>query len=257
MDIQKTENKLPATLLPLSKSELCVMLSSNNLAGVANILPSTLKNALGQPPICDLERVVGRTQIVRYIEFELVKMSSLISVGGNLNDAQVQFIATQMVEMFPNESLADFKLCFQRGCIGQYGEIYRMDGIVLRQWMEKYLEEKYSIVEDVWAKQKEAEKKPIQSETENDWLKVWKEAVDKLPHQHRFDLTDEEIRKEGQSRPTPIEYKPSVVAQAESVASHREKVNQARRKYFLAAKPDATEEQIEAYIRKMDQFSDL
>src|SRR5687768_10746280 len=134
MDIQKTENKLPATLLPLSKSELCVMLSSNNLAGVANILPSTLKNALGQPPICDLERVVGRTQIVRYIEFELVKMSSLISVGGNLNDAQVQFIATQMVEMFPNESLADFKLCFQRGCIGQYGEIYRMDGIVLRQW---------------------------------------------------------------------------------------------------------------------------
>jgi hypothetical protein len=177
-------------------------------------------------------------------------MSSLVSVGANLNNAQVQFIAQNLVEMFPNETLADFKLCFQRGCIGQYGEIYRMDGIVLRQWMEKYLEEKYSIVEDVWAKQKEAEKKPIQSETENDWLKVWKEAVDKLPHQHRFDLTDEEIRKEGQARPAPIEYKPSAVAQAESVASHRQKVNEARRKYFLSAYPNAEEEEIQAYLNK-------
>jgi hypothetical protein len=249
MDIQKTNN-LPPTLQKLSQSELCKTIQASNFQATSDLLPSTIKNAIGQPPLCELIKATSLEQVTLYIQFELIKMSSLVSVGGNLNNAQVQFIAQNLVEMFPNETLADFKLCFQRGCIGQYGEIYRMDGIVLRQWMEKYLEEKYSIVEDVWAKQKEAEKKPIQSETENDWLKVWKEAVDKLPHQHRFDLTDEEIRKEGQARPAPIEYKPSAVAQAESVASHRQKVNEARRKYFLSAYPNAEEEEIQAYLNK-------
>jgi hypothetical protein len=183
------------------------MLSKNNLAGVASLLPSTLKNAVGQPPICDLERVVGRGQIVRYIEFELIKMTSLVSVGGNLNDSQVQFIATQMVEMFPNESLADFKLCFQRGCIGQYGEIYRMDGIVLRGWMEKYLDEKYTVVENNWQKQKDDEKKPIESPEGKDWLKVWKDEIDKLPSRIVPSLTQDEINKEGKEKtPKPAPY---------------------------------------------------
>ena len=183
------------------------MLSSNNLAGVASILPSTIKNAIGQPPICDLEKVVGKNQIIRYIEFELVKMTSLVSVGGNLNNAQVQFIAEQLVEIFPNESLADFKLCFQRGCIGQYGEIYRMDGIVLRSWMEKYLDEKYSIVEEIWGQQKEAEKKQVVPEDpEKDWLKVWKEAIDANPAKAVIPITDKEINTEGKDKPKAIPY---------------------------------------------------
>jgi len=128
-------------------------------------------------------------------------MSSLVSVGGNLNDAQVQFIATQMVEMFPNESLADFKLCFQRGCIGQYGEIYRMDGIVLRGWMEKYLDEKYTVVEDHLMKEKEQFKKEYTPEQGKDWFKVWKDSIDSLPNKKVFPLTDEEIKKEGQEKP--------------------------------------------------------
>jgi hypothetical protein len=226
------------------------MLSSNNLAGVANILPSTLKNAVGQPPICDLERVVGRNQIVRYIEFELVKMTSLVSVGGNLNDAQVQFIATQLVEMFPNESLADFKLCFQRGCIGQYGEIYRMDGIVLRKWMEQYLDEKYTVVEDHLMKEKDDFKKQYTPADDRDWFKVWKESIDNLPNKNLTDLTTEEIQKEGKVRPPKTEYNPTPVAQMEMLRNHELKVEEARRKYFLSAFPDASEEEITIYLNK-------
>lgn len=175
------------------------MLSNNNLAGVANILPSTIKNAVGQPPLCDLERVVGRNQIVRYIEFELVKMTSLLSVGGNLNDAQVQFIATQLVEMFPNESLADLKLCFQRGCIGQYGEIYRMDGIVIRKWMEQYLDEKYQIVETELKQEKnkvdEVESTGPGYEEFKRWAATLAEKKTILP------ITEAEIKSEGKEKP--------------------------------------------------------
>ena len=208
-------------------------------------------------PISELKRHVGHRNIAIALDVQLTRLVASLNLKWNVNDSQIKDIVQDLIEEFPHESIEDFVLCFKKARKGQYGELMRLDSPIIFTWMRSYLEEKYQVVEENLNSQKEAEKKPIQPETENDWLKVWKEAVDKLPHQHRFDLTDEEIRKEGQQRPAPIEYKPSVVAQAESVASHREKVNQARRKYFLAAKPDATEEQIEAYIRKMDQFSNL
>ena len=154
MELQKTEKNLPQTLRPLSQSESVRMLQADNFQAVSNLMPSTVKCALNEPPICDVIRITGRGQIVRYIEFELIKMTALLSVGNNMNNSQIQFVATQMVELFPNESMADFKLCFSRGCMGQYGEIFRMDGIVLRKWMEQYLDEKYQVIEQELVKEK-------------------------------------------------------------------------------------------------------
>jgi len=175
------------------------MLLKDRHKEVSELLPKTVKNAVNQPPLCEVAKVVGNNKVVRYIEWELVRMTSLVSVGNNLNDAQVQFIATQLVEMFPNESLADFKLCFERGCIGQYGEIYRMDGIVLRKWMEQYLEEKYQVIESDLMKEKDEHYKKINPETEKDWYKIWLESVgtdNKVPA-----MEDKDVRKYGQEKP--------------------------------------------------------
>lgn len=139
------------------QKEWLKMLDSGNLKAVSELLPRKVTQVTKEPPICDVIKITGQGAVVRFVEFELVKMSALVSVGNNISDLQVQFIATQLVEMFPNESLADFKLCFERGCIGQYGEIFRMDGIVLRKWMERYLEEKYIIIEEELRKEKAGE----------------------------------------------------------------------------------------------------
>lgn len=168
------------------------------------MMPSTVKNAVGQPPICDLIRITGRAVIVRYIEFELLKLTELISVGGNLNNTQIEFISTQLVEMFPNESIADFKLCFQRGCIGQYGEIFRMDGIVIRQWMEKYLDEKYQVIEEELKKSPDKMYQPSEVKTHDErhseWLDKWQKEVggvgNKVPS-----MTDQDMRRFGQEKP--------------------------------------------------------
>lgn len=179
------------------------MLTANNFKGTSDFLPTTVKNAIGQPPICDVVRITGQAQVIRYVEFELIRMTQLISVGNNLNNSQVEFIATQLVEMFPNESLADFKICFQRGCIGQYGEIFRMDGIVLRKWMEKYLEEKYEVIDSEWNKTKSGEyHQPIEQAEVGPGRKLFDEYANSLKMGAKVpDISDEEIRRNGQPEP--------------------------------------------------------
>lgn len=188
----------------LSQSAVCETLMADKYDETSQLLPTTVKNAIGQPPICDMEKVTGRGKLVAFIEFELVKLSKLVSVGGNLNNAQVQFIATQLIELFPGESLADFKICFERGCMGQYGEIFRMDGIVIRKWMEQYLEEKYTIIEEELKKSPDSMYKPSDvknhDERHSDWLDKWQKEVggvgQKVPG-----MSDQDTRKYGQEKP--------------------------------------------------------
>lgn len=168
-------------------------------------MPSKISEAIKQPPICDIVKVVGKGKIVLYVKLELVKVAERINVNNNITPAQMEFISTQMVEFFPNESLADFKICFERGCMGQYGTIYWMDGIVIRQWMEKYLEEKYQVVEEDLKKEKDNLYQPVEKTKGYDpdqhqkWLDKLKEGCNpgiKVPG-----VSDEEIIINGQSKP--------------------------------------------------------
>jgi len=163
------------------------------------LLPTSVSKATNQPPICDIIKIVGRGKVVIFVKIELVKLSERISVSNNLTVAQMEFVATQLVEMFPNESLADFKLCFERGCIGQYGEIYRMDGIVLRKWMEQYLDEKYQVIESELMKMKDDEYRKHTPAPGRDWHQVWLDSIgegNKVPS-----LDQKYINKYGQENP--------------------------------------------------------
>jgi len=172
----------------------------------SELLPRKISLATKEPPICDVIKITGNAAVVRFIEFELVKMSALVSVGNNLNDMQVQFIATQLVEMFPNESLVDFKLCFERGCIGQYGEIFRMDGIVLRKWMEQYLGEKYEVIEDELRNAKDNPYELPDKADEGPGYKAFKEWAKTLQMGTKVPgMTDADHRKYGQEKPAKKE----------------------------------------------------
>lgn len=171
---------------------------------MARLLPSKINLALKEPPICELVKVVGKGRLVVFIQAELIKLTERISVGNSINSAQLEFISTQLVDYFPGESLADFKICFERGCMGQYGEIFRMDGIVIRKWMEQYLEEKYLIIEEELRKEKQDIYDPKQVKTREEkhsehlanWLKVVQGTGQKVSA-----MTDEDVRRFGQKEP--------------------------------------------------------
>ena len=180
-------------------------MAENRFDTVGRLLPSKIKDAINQPSLSDLIKINGRENIILYIQFELIKVSGLVSVSGNLNDNQIQFIAKQLLEMFPNETLADFKICFERGCMGLYGQIYRMDGIVLGGWMEKYLDEKYYALEQQLVEEKENIYKPVDiSPDSNVYINQLLEQL--KPTEKVRDISAKEIQEEGKERPKSIKH---------------------------------------------------
>jgi hypothetical protein len=145
----------------------------------------------------------------------------MLTVGGNLREGQALEIAIQLIGDFPNESLEDFCLCLRRGIKGAYkidgkSDIFRFDILVINNWMKAYLDEKYKVMEDQLMKEKDELYKPIPQN--NDWLQLWKEAVEKSDSEggvkttsrnmdylnHLKALTPEEIKAEGQVKPQKV-----------------------------------------------------
>lgn len=172
-------------------------------------MPATIEGTFDEPKIKEVILVVGAHAVAGQVKFELIKLAALMSVGGNLNTAQVNFIADQLIQQYPNETLADFRLCFQRGAIGLYGDIQRMDGITIGGWMKKYLDEKYEILEDRLTKEKESIYEPV-TVTTNDPTVASPEVVQKYIDmlKERFEnrkneigLTEDEIKRQGKETP--------------------------------------------------------
>jgi len=207
-----TEKKKESTALErLSQSKLLTAVKELRMNEASLMLPTNPKEVFAQPKVFEMVKAIGEAPVLSQIEFELVRLSELMTVGGNLNITLITFIARQLVELYPNESIADFKLCFERGAIGHYGNIQRMDGITIRGWMEQYLESKYEQHERHLINSKKSEKTEIEiiadDETANKYIQeMLTNFSDSKPV---IGITDEEIKKEGRERPAKKEYKPT------------------------------------------------
>lgn len=219
-------------------------ISPRALEQFSNRLPNKIEDALDFPVVKEMVAAAGEKTIQAYLEFELMKLANLVSVGGNLNNAQVVFIASELIRNFPNETLADFKLCFQRGAIGTYGEIFRMDGIVIRGWMQMYLDEKYQVTENKLMSEKEAYKDQytwngvaqtltdeVKRQQVKDRLQEWKSAIEAANVRLSAPITDEDIKAEGQERPKAKMYPTTALSQAQKHELHLEYVRQNFDKY--------------------------
>lgn len=216
-------------------------------------MPSRIEQTFDQPKVREVILATGEQNVKLQIEFELIKLAALMSVGGNLNKAQITFIAEQLIQLFPNESIADFKICFQRGAIGNYGQIQRMDGITIREWFEKYLEEKYQILEDNLMKEKDQYYRHVVPEnSERDYLSEWQQAVNEAGGMKAVPkLTEDEIKEEGQEQPKKKVY-PFIESEAE--VKHREvheKIFYGMELEVRARHPEWTEEQIQERLRDL------
>lgn len=225
----------------LSQEGTVVAIKAKRFDQASRMLPSTVKNAIECPPLSDVLRVTDRDSVAAYIEFELVNMALRINVGGNLTTPQIQFLAQQLIDLYPGESLADFKICLERGAMGLYGDIYRMDGIVLRKWMAAYLEEKYQAIEDKLMSEKDDPFKHVEGRKAPpfDLIAEFRKVhgYDLEPAQKVPPMTREQILATGQSDPPQKRSTGAVPMTEEELAA-----------WYRGKYPTATEEQIKTLI---------
>lgn len=133
-------------------------------------------------PMLTLQR---QEELIDYIQDELVILASQVNINSNLNlqTHQLPIIAQTIYDNFKSESIEDIILCFRKGAAGFYGQIFRLDGAVIIDWMQKYLEEKYTIVESKVYEQKREDA-----------------AVDYRAFQQRLEVQREKERDERQAQ---------------------------------------------------------
>lgn len=227
------------------------MLRTGDLVAASDSMPNTIKGALETPVVNDLVKAVGKPAVSRLIEFELAKLAGAVSVGGSLDNYKVQLIATQLIEFFPNESIADFKVCFFRASSGQYGDIFRLDGIVIRKFMESYLDEKYQAVEDKMMKEKDDHYKPqVQKQGTGEgyeMFKKWAADLQKSASSGIRTISQKEIDVEGGKKAVagyPITFESYHEQRAHESAAFKEQwLNDMRKKY-----PGLSDEQLNTMI---------
>jgi hypothetical protein len=161
MELQEIKNKnTSSTLQTLSQSTTAIKLAENKFEDIENAVRFAVREILDRPPIAMLMKVEGVAEKLEvFLAVQIGKLINSVNIANNLNIQlpQIPIIAKQLIENYPVESLEDFVLCFKRGLATFYGTIYRLDAVVLNEWMRKYLDEKYTYVElQVTAEQEQA-----------------------------------------------------------------------------------------------------
>lgn len=185
-------------------------------------MPSTISKAIECGiPLRQLEREVTTPRVLELIEMIVFHLTSLINVDPRLSiqKHQLTFIAEELLRLYGARLTAeDFSVCFKRGSMGQYGEIYRLDGAVIGTWLETYIVEK----DEEAMRQLYAEKEnhykllsemrpPANQISHSDHLQRWLQS---LPEPKRIGMTEVQAQKEGQVRPPkPPAYPSSSVSE--------------------------------------------
>jgi hypothetical protein len=205
-------------------------LLESRLDKVPELMPSTIEQASKGTPISVVCQVVDPKKVEAFIAFELIKLASLVNVDQRLNiqEHQVNFIASQLMTQYKNENLADFALCFKRGAMGMYGEIFRLDGAVIAGWMQQYMEQKYQFIESELIKEKdEYYKTVIPTNSDRDWHSEWLKAISQTEGiRAATQMTREEIESEGQEWPKKLSYPSTSLSEIEIKERHIQYIRQ-------------------------------
>lgn len=195
--------------MKVSQSAEANLLTMQKWSNIHDSINDRIEEHISRPVLTSLIAVTSLDAVIGFIEYELIILAQLVSVSGNLTNAMIPFIAKELVNVFPNENLADFKICFSRGARGDYNgdKFFRLDGIVIRDWMHKYLEQKAIARESLWTNfrkrkkdlesvEMEPAKKEVANRYLNEMLEQLKPELKKVP-----EISEKDIQEEGKQMP--------------------------------------------------------
>lgn len=167
-------------------------------------------------PICEVRKTVGFKAIAQAIDIQLTRLVGSLNLKWNLSDSQIRQIVEDLIDKYPNETIEDFMLIFKKARQNEFGELYRLDSAVIFGWMDKYLDEKYEVIERKMMAEKDNHYKPVKpvgsKEPDEDgfseslWHEAWLENLSRTvkPIQKIPDLPDEYYKKYGKEKPIRV-----------------------------------------------------
>lgn len=81
-------------------------------------------------------------ELIKSIFLIVKRFNDLVNVGKKLNEDQMIALSADLFERFGGESLEDIMLFFKMARNGDFGDLYRLDSIVILSWVNKYLDKK-------------------------------------------------------------------------------------------------------------------
>jgi hypothetical protein len=211
------------------------MLLRGQFDQLSKSVPNRVAALLDCEPITALVSHAGEATVKAFIEAELIKLAGNFNGNPalNLKDYQVPVIADMLIENYKWESVEDFTLCFRKASCGMYGEIYRIDGAVIGQWMARYLEEKYDALEQRKAKEKHDQKESQRVSNAVDGSKYFAQILENIGP---VKPPEKDNAKENAYQRQKMDYKPELT-------------DDHLRRILKQEHPEATPEQIEEALK--------
>lgn len=89
-----------------------------------------------------INQKANETELIKSIFLIIRRFNELVNVGRKFSEDQMISLASDLYERFSSDSLEDVMLFFKMARSGEFGDIYRLDSIVVLSWVQKYLEMK-------------------------------------------------------------------------------------------------------------------
>jgi hypothetical protein len=100
----------------------------------------TIEKCVSAPLL--INQKASEKELIKSIFLIVKRFNDLVNVGKKLNEDQMIALSADLFERFGGESLEDIMLFFKMARSGEFGDLYRLDSIVILSWVNKYLDKK-------------------------------------------------------------------------------------------------------------------
>lgn len=148
---------------------LITILTEQGLDGLLKVESKlTVRTAMEGLPLFFHLKTNGRKLISATLDMQVTRLAASINVKHNLSSLQIQQIVSDILEMYPTETIEDFMLVFKRLRQGFYKkEFHQLDQAVIFTAIKDYLVEKSVELERVHLEEQQERDKPAKKELPN------------------------------------------------------------------------------------------
>lgn len=134
---------------------------------LAEINPKTITDIIQSqnPSVIRVVKENGEQIAISMIRTLIVDVVKFFNLGKSMGASQVHQTAELILEAYGQYKFDDWKLCFKMAKLGQLGKVYdRIDGNVIFDWFDKYLEIRFAEFETARAKENRILNEPIKAD---------------------------------------------------------------------------------------------